>query len=206
MRWTSLLVIGMAALFTACQTSPKRYSEEQEGHWQAKVLVKDKKEARSFIVNLDVNAKADKQLRMDVTAAMGDHVASLVKNERDVKYILVKSKKYYQGRSSSTVLKPILSIPLDLSVMENILFDRPIEQKNWTCTLDEKKFLAECKNLSSDLGIKWAERKGRRKTVFVEHALATLQMNFYDYQPKVENRADLFDLKAPNGFEKIKIQ
>lgn len=204
MRWVGGLILSFA--LSGCAFSPKKFSEEKEGYWQAKVLVKEKASARSYIVNVDFNAMAGKALRMDVTAAMGEHVASLAINQDELEYLLVRQKKFYTGKSGAGSLKPILSAPLDPRILENILFDQPIADKDWSCTKDKDNYLTECRQARTELLVKWGERKGRRRTVFVEHPTAQLQLNFYSFQPKVEARNDLFELKPPPGFEVVKLK
>lgn len=193
---TVLFIVG-------CQTMPTDYTTQTEGQWGSKVLVKDKVKSKSFIVNVDIQAVKDKKLRLDVTAALGTPVAALVMNEDQVKYILFRQKRYYEGESSSRVLKPILSVPLDPRLLFNVLFDQPIENKNWSCTKDEKGFLANCESPSEGLKVTWKDRKGRKKAIFIEHEKAELQMNISSFTPKAD---DVFSLKAPKSFTKYRIR
>lgn len=200
-----VLIIAGALGVSGCQFAPKKYEQEKEGYWQAKVLVKDKSASRSFIVNVDFNAVANEKLRMDVTAAMGEHVASFLQSQQDIRYVIMREKKYFKSRATAGALKPILATPLDPRIVENILFERWPTNKEWTCTRDKKNFLAECKQTSTDLVIKWGERKGERRTVFIQHPTADLQFNFYSFKPKVEPRKNLFLLSPPKGFEVIEL-
>ncbi len=202
----SLVLLSFGLLLTGCQTGPKRFSDETEGQWQAKVLVRDAKVGRSQIVNMNVQAVNQSRLRMDITAALGHHVASLVLRKDQVEYLLTSEKKFYSGRSNENALRPILALPLNPQLLYNVLFDLPIEEKGWTCTKDQKDFIADCKNLSSGLEIKWSERKGRRKTVHITHQLGAIQMNFMAYKPKVEGADSQFDLVSPQGFQQQKIR
>lgn len=198
----SVVFCGLAA----CQMAPKRYDKESEGHWQARVLVRDKEASRSQVVNLDLNAQLHERLRMDITAAMGHHVASFVMSPEEVRYLVVRDRKFYEGPASPQALRPILAIPIDPSLLHNIAFDLPIENKDWTCARDEKGYLASCRNLRDNLEVRWSDRKGQRKTVFIDHPSASLQMNFTHFSPCLDERAGLFELEPPRGFKRVRIQ
>lgn len=199
--------IGVFAFFwifvTGCQLMPTDYSEHSEGQWSSKVLVKDKVQSKSYIVNVDIQAVRDKKLRMDVTAALGMPVAALVLDDEEVKYILFRQKRYYEGQASERVLKPILSIPLNPRLLFNILFDVPIADKNWSCSKGKDGFLTECSSSSEGLKVTWKDRKGRKKAIFIEHEKAELQMNISSFKPRAE---DVFTLKAPESFQKYRIR
>ena len=113
--FVSLIVLG------GCQLMPTDYTTHNEGQWGSKVLVKDKVKSKSFIVNVDIQAIKDQKLRMDVTAALGTPVAALVMDDNEVKYILFKQKRFYEGQASSRALKPILSVPLNPRLLYNLL-------------------------------------------------------------------------------------
>lgn len=191
-------------ILNGCQTSAIRYDQAKEGRWQAKALVRDKKEGRSAVVALDVNARQSQQLRMDVTAAMGHPVASLVLAGDQLSYVLIESKQYYKGAATASALKPILSVPMDPKLLYNIFFDLPVAEKSWTCSKDNKGYLVECKDGASETTIRWGERQVKRKLVTLDHASGTVQVNVSDFQPKVEDRADLFELTTPKTFRAIR--
>lgn len=171
----------------------------------AKVLVRDKKRGKSFILNVDANARLDQSLRLDITSNLGGHVASLALNQDDLHYLLIPQKKYYQGPAQARAMKAVLSVPLDPKWIYNILFERPLTDEGWACQ-SEKNRLSVCANRELRLNIRWADRSGNKKTVYLEHPDATLQMNFANYQPNVEERLNLFELSNPKGFKQIKIQ
>ena len=198
-----IIFISFVFLLAGCQMLPTKYSEHSEGQWGSKVLVKDKKKSKSFIVNVDIQARKNKQLRMDVTAALGTPVASLVLNDKEVKYILFRQKRFYSGTTNNRVLSPILSVPLNPQLFFNLLFDEPMADKNWSCAKDNKGFLVACENSQQDLKVTWKDRKGRRKAIHIEHSKADIQMNIKSFSPQAE---EVFHLKAPKSFKKYKVR
>lgn len=170
------------------------------------MLVKDKKTGRSYIVHADWNAEYKDRLRLDILTPLGAHVASLVMNKDEVSYILLKEKKFFKGKAKPQVLEPLISAPLDPHLFYNLLFDFPIADSRWECEKDEQNFLKLCKNSSENLEITWMDRLMDRKTVKIEHPRASLQINFLEYSNKLQDKKNLFVLKAPKSFRLIMSQ
>ncbi|MGE0764120.1 MAG: hypothetical protein AB7N80_12640 [Bdellovibrionales bacterium] len=203
MRSFALVFMAVSGL-SACVTAPVRYDLQLEGQWQAKALIRDKRAGKSAVVGLDINAIREQQMRMDVTAAMGHPVASLVMNGNAMTYVLIEQKQYYKGAATAGALKPILAMPLEPKLLYNVMFDLPIADKSWTCTSDNKGYLSECKNMGSETTIRWSERQGRRKLISLDHASGSVQISVSKFQPKVEDRAQLFELLPPKSFKALR--
>lgn len=197
-----LLIVTLAG----CASAPHRVSNLNEGNWKAKALVKDKEQGRSYIVNLNFNAIKNQKARMDVTSALGTGVAALVVEDKEVRYLLVDSKRYYYGSPQPDVMRPILSVPFDPRWLHNLLFEMPIPDKSWSCTEGNGGWLQECRDLASGVTVKWANRQGDKKTVQIDHVKASVQINVQTFKPKVEDRKNLFVLEAPDGYQKLRVR
>lgn len=191
-------------ILAGCASAPVRYDQQGEGQWQAKALIRDTRAGKSAIVNLDVNAVKNEKLRMDVTAAMGHPVASLVMDGDKMTYVLMETKEFYSGAPTESAMKPVLQAPIDPKLLYNVFFEIPIEDKSWSCTKDKNGFLVECAKANGDVIIQWTERKGRRKLVKLEHPRGVMQINVSSFQPKVEARAQLFELNPPKTFKQVR--
>lgn len=183
-----------------------KFADVHEANWRAKALVKDKEQSKSYIVNLNFNVKKNENIRMDVTTTLGSGVASLVADNKEVRYILLDSKRFYFGQPQPGVMRPILSVPFDPRWLQNILFEIPMEEKSWTCTKDGAGLLQECQDAVTGVRITWSQRQGAKKTVLIEHAKASVQINVQSFRPKVEERTNLFTLEAPQGFQKLRVR
>lgn len=202
----SVLYAGFVIL-TGCQTSPTHYDQVSEGQWAGRILIKDKSKNKSYIVSIDVAAlKETQKLRMDVSAAMGTPVATIVVDGPNTEYILFRQKAFYEGKTQPKVLQPILAVNMDPRLLFSLLFESEPQGKGWTCERDEKEFLKRCEHEAAGLSLEWIERKGTRKTIEIQHARSSLQINLNSFQPKVVEKAELFDLKAPPGFKTYKIR
>ena len=165
--------------------------------------MKDNKKHRSFILYLKANAIRDEKMRLDLTSSLGGHVASLVLTGNDLKYVLVPQKRYFEGSSRAESLRPVLSMPLDPRWLYDIFFDQPIRSPGWSCS-SENTLVKDCQNPDLGLKVSWSERMGAKRTVVVDHEMGRLQMNFQNWKPDLDRRANLFALETPSGFQKIK--
>ena len=202
-----LIIFATAALtLSGCSSAPMKFGDVKDGNWKAKALIKDKEQSRSYIVNLNFNVKRDEAARMDVTTTLGTGVASLLVDKKEVRYLLFDSRRFYFGSPQPGVMRPILSIPFDPRWIQNILFDIPFAEKSWTCTKDENDTLQDCQDSVTGLKITWSGRQGAKKTILLEHAKASVQINVQSFRSKVEERKNLFSLEAPEGFKTLRLR
>ena len=203
---TNYILSFVLLLAIGCQTAPVRMTGVQEGHWKAKALIKDKEQSRYYLVNLKFNLVSDQRALMDVISTLGTGVASLVMREKEVRYILLDSKRFYFGRPQPNVMRPILALPFDPRWLQNILLEEPFKEKSWSCTSKKGGLLESCTDSVTGLKITWSARQGSKRTIFVEHAKASVQINIQSFEPKVEDRKNLFVLEAPAGFQKLRVR
>lgn len=203
---TACLIFALGFVLVGCQSTPKKYAGIQEGQWKAKALIKDLDQSRSYIVYLNFNAVRDQRARMDVTTAFGTGVASLVVDQKEVRYILLDSKRFYYGPPSAEVMRPILALPFDPRWLNNLLFEEPILAKDWACSRDKSEALVGCHNDVMGLKITWVSRLGDKKTILIEHSKASVQINMQSFKPKVEERANLFTLEPPESFKRLRVR
>lgn len=200
-------LLALSFLLSACATTPAvKLNNVTEGQWRAKALIKDKEQSRSYIVNLNFNAVKHERARMDVTSTLGTGVASLVVEPKEVRYVLFDSKRFYYGQPQVDVMRPILSLPFDPRWLNNLLFEEPIQDKGWTCEKDKDGGLASCRDAVSSTVVSWSSRAGEKKTLLIEHAKASVQINVNTFRPKVEDRKNLFVLEAPEGYQKLRVR
>jgi len=204
---SGVLFFSSALVAVGCASGPKvKVTQMTEGQWRAKALVKDREAARSYIVNLNMNAVKGERARMDVSSALGFGVASMLVEDQEVRYILFDSKRFYYGRPQPDVMRPIFSLPFDPRWLHNILFEIPIAEKSWTCVKDARGSLVECQDSVSTMKITWSGRSGDNKTITITHPKATLQINVNSVKPKVEDRKNLFQLEAPEGYQRLRVR
>ena len=192
-------------VLVACQSAPTRFDNKPKGLWASKVLVKDKQNGRSYLLHLKLQADDQKNMRVDISTTLGQPVAALVLKGNNVRYILMESKRVYSGPASTESLKPILSAPIDPRWLMNIFYEKPFEEKSWQCAM-EKDFLKDCRHLPTNTVVRWSERVAVRRMIHLEHKRADLQIQILSFTEKTDDRADIFEIKTPEGFREIKLK
>lgn len=203
---TSILVkltlILSFATAIGCATKPLNYSKKyfsktqkiKQGQWEAKVLVKNKKNSQKYTVDLSVNAIYKKKLRLDITSLLMGHIASLTLNNNKLEYILTQQNKYYSGTSNQQSMQRLLSLPINPQLLYNLFFFKSIELKSWICQNGEN-FLQSCQRLQDQLTITWKKSRSGFGNIFIEHSKASVIIKIKNFQPYIAKRKNLFRLK-----------
>jgi hypothetical protein len=195
------LAIAASSLSGCAMFAPKDYSKLKEGEWQGKALVRDKVQAKTGIINLKIKAIDNEKLRMDVTSPVGTHLASLMIIGGDVQVLNISEKTLYKTKSSREALTKLMHLPLEPSILYNILFDHPVANKSWSCGVDSSGFVKNCKELKSGITIEWTRREGIKRGIEIRHSSATVQMNLDGFEAKISEPEKAFQLKAPPSFQ-----
>jgi hypothetical protein len=197
-------------ILASCATQPTYNGAKQNGTWEAKSQVKDLAKNNVHQLNVDFVSVQPDALRMDVTAAMGVSLATMVLQGTHVSYALYRQKKFYEGELSDHALYPLFKINLNPRVLINICFDQPVEGEGWSCITDGQGLAESCAKAGANpIKIRWFERKGEQKRVLIADNHFELQIVFKSYSPfdqsKVQGRKSPFQLEAPKDFTKYKI-
>jgi outer membrane lipoprotein-sorting protein len=177
-----------------------RQDQATIGEWEARVLVRDLKQSKTFIVNADFFAEKPDQMRMDITTPLGMHVASVALNNGKMTYIVPQKKAFYEGAPTSEAFARTLNFALDPKLIMNVLFDQPVEAKGWTCTA-EASFVSECSQ--KNFKITWANRKSKEKTVVITHAQYQVELKFHNFSVPQSLKPEMFTIKKPEGFNRV---
>ncbi len=189
-----------------CQTTPTKFETIQKGRWQTKMLVRDHKESKSQIVNLDIVAVRPDKLRVEVTTSLGMHLASLVMNNGEFRGAIVNQKRFLIGPATPYSFSNVIGVPLDPRLFMNLLFDEAPTTKDWVCVLDKNQFLESCENKNQSLKLGWKDREVSRRKVELEAKTFSIQMLLQGFSTKVEEAPETFTLNAPDGFKTERIR
>lgn len=185
----------------SCSTGTKiRQDQADKGEWEARVLVKDKKQAKTFLVNVDFVAVQPSKMRMDITTPIGAHVASIALDGNTMTYVVPRKKTYYEGQATPQGFAKTLSFAFDPKLMMNVLFDKPVQQKGWICK-SEGELVSECSQ--NNLKITWANRKSAEKTVVIVHPQYQIELKFHNFDVPNKVKDGLFTIHQPAGFNKV---
>jgi hypothetical protein len=188
---------------SACASLGPKPSEVQTGEWEARALVRDARSGRSFILRLSIAAQLEDALRVDAVAPLGQPIASILWQKNKATVVLYEQRRFFEGSPSDPAVAQALQIPIDLTLWQDIVFDRPINQKGWSCTKDNAGLVQECRKIGQEVSIRWGERAGHKRTVRVESGGSQVQMNFQTFRARVGNPDKLKAIKIPNGYTRI---
>jgi hypothetical protein len=198
------LIKGCLLLYSiflvSCSTTTIRQDQAVKGEWEARVLVRDKKQAKTFIVNADFFAEKPGHMRMDITTPLGMHVASIALNDSKMTYIVPQKKAFYEGQPTSQAFAKTLNFALDPKLIMNVLFDQPVDGKGWTCQMDGS-VVSECSQ--NTFKISWADRKSKGKTVVINHAQYQIELKFHNFKVPDSLKPEMFTIKKPEGFTRV---
>ena len=166
--------------------------------------MRNKKTKKSQVVRIKAKAIYPDKLRLDVTSTLGIHVFSLAMQGDQVEYILPREKKHYSGPSGARALRPILQLPIDPLLFQNMLFQKPVERKDWSCTTDGE-ILKNCKKPLWAMTVEWQPPTKEGRLVRIDSRSASIQLHLDEYQSKFEEKQSTFQLKVPKKFKKYKL-
>ncbi len=166
--------------------------------WSAKALIRHKTMRKSHIVYVDIIAQRPKNFRLEVTASLGVHLASLARKDHQLTYLLTRQKHYRKIRSHGGVFKDILGIAIHPNVLMAAFFDQEVRQPGWTCIKDKNGFLLKCSD--EEVVLSWKKRYRDRRTILFENNTHQVQMLLKGFKGNVDINPNIFSIKKPDGF------
>ena len=94
--------------------------------WETKAQIRQIKENRVHNLSIDAFAIKNNKLRLEVSAALGIKVASVVIDREKVQAIIPSEKKFYTGVASQEVLTRALKLPIHPNIFYAMIFDQEI--------------------------------------------------------------------------------
>jgi hypothetical protein len=206
------LIFTVFPLIIACASTPNKMEEtvplgsispEKYLQWEAKALIKNTKTGEANILTLDIVGRKPYPVRTEVTTSLGIHLASILIQEKDIQFLLPKSKKYYSGEISPKSLKPILNVGLDPRLIIAALFDESFP--DWKCEAQEGKTI-NCETPTSDK-IEWFYKKDEPgKRVEIKGENYESQFQFKSQKEASSIKENTFVLKIPEDYKTYQLK
>lgn len=194
----------LSFVFCGCVTKQIQVDRaKQTGTWQTKIQVKDLKNNKTNIVSADFAAIKFDKMRSDITGPFGVSVATMILNKSKFLLSVHTQKKNYIGTANDQSLRTVLKAELNPKILYYLLFDDILPENQWDCNIDERKLPIDCKMKNGDFFIKWSERNGEMKRIFISHQNIEIQIYVKNYSTKVQNEADIFEYQAPENYTTI---
>lgn len=199
--WSGLLL----ALMGCASKEKVPLGDVRVATWESKAQIKDLTKNKTQTVSIDLYAVRNSKLRVEVSATLGYQVASLVMDSSQLTYVIYPQKTFYRGKNSETAFEQVLGIPIHPMNLSNIAFEDPIRAPGWTCSQNEKGLVSQCENRENQTQIKYLSRDDGRKKVSLSSPKFEMIWIIEATQPNDSLKAEIFDLKVPEGYRKIKL-
>lgn len=204
-RATTLLTF---AFMIACQSTPKieptvvGAAGSAEGQWRGKAMIRDMKNGKNSLLDLDILAKEPSQLRMEITGSFGVHVASVALNGGEVRCILTQQKRYVEAPAGVDSFEHLIPVHVPPAALLAILFERRLSDSEWKCVRDRASGLASsCEHRGEGLVVTWVERQGHNRRLKISAHDAEIEMVLDEAKSKVELTPSAFVLAPPKGYK-----
>lgn len=201
-----LIPVISALLLTSCASKPvARDVSKSQGTWSAKAQIKNLKQNKSQVVNMDVIAIKDSAMRVEITATLGIPVASILLRDKQISYAVHTQKKFYSGDISEKALQPVMQIALNPNWLYVIFFDQEIKDRDWICEKNQEGLVEKCVNSKTNQQITWSERMGENKRILLKNSDFELNILVKDFTTKVEAQDQVFSLDIPANYKRYKL-
>lgn len=172
-----------------------------EGQWRGRALLKNLKTTKSNTLSVDIIAKEPAQLRMEIGAAFGVHVASIAMNNDVVQCSLTQQKRFITSKADVSALARVIPVKIPPLTLMSILFERPLSPSEWTC--DDYVFAklpVECSHKVEKLTVRWIDRNGLSRRLKIATPDSEIELVLDEARSKVQFNEGTFVLTSPEGF------
>lgn len=177
----------------------------QSARWKTEVQITDLKSQKEQALKIVIIAERGRRARLEATALLGYPVASIVIDSEELKAAIHPRKQFYTGPVQSNMLERVLRVGLTGSELLSLLFDEPLQSKNWKCQIDQQKKPSECQSVRSGTLIRWTSQSDGNKKVVIQSSRIKAEWDFETPQTNVEVKEALFQLEPPSGYKSIQI-
>lgn len=148
-----------------------------------------------------IRSENPEKLRMDITTLSGFYAGSVLVIKDQFKALLPRQRKFYQGKSQISVMKKVLSVPINPQWLNQILFETPSE--NWDCKRGRHSLLKSCIDSASGMSVEWKERARDQRNISLKLNDHRVELFLSEFSLQIEKPEEAFRLKAPSSFKKV---
>lgn len=189
---------------TGCATRPTQPEVLPEvGVWQTSAQMTDLRNQKRQYASIEFIALRPDHLRLEATGPLGLKLASVAMKGNQLDYLVHLKKQAYETTVSGAGLRDGIGVPVDPRLLLNLLYDEPIRNKSWICSLGVDGKVQQCLRQDRALELAWADRNGDRKRMLVKTKTHELELVVKSFEAKSLG-ADAFELKIPEGYTKYK--
>lgn len=204
-RLRKVIIWMLSIFYIGCATAPKKEKSALTLKvWQSSAVIKNIKENKTHAVTLDVVAKNENLIRIDVNGPMAISLATIVILKDQTKYVLYQRKEYYVAKNKESAFQHLIHFKLHTDILGGVLWDKEIVLPNWKCEKDAQNLPKKCEESSSAIKVEWIQRGLESKTVKITGPQFEMVWSI-STPTEVEPKSAVFNIKVPERFKIIQI-
>ncbi len=191
----SLIVL----LLSGCASKPVQ-QEQAVQRFSSQAYYQDKQTGKSQQVTLEVVAKKNQKLRIDVKVVLGLHMATAVMTNDKIQVAVHPEKKYFEGPANPKNLQRTIGIPLYPLIFHAMLYRQAFKGSGWSCDVKNGK-VHSCVQKPSNMTINWEDQE--------DAVMVTANSRNYNLQwrilppENVQEKPIYFEYKVPDSYTKM---
>lgn len=201
-------------MFFSCQTQTISGQNDRAAIWSitSKAQITDKTKDSTNSVSLDIFLKTDEAIRLEVTAALGYQVGSLLMTRSTLQYAIHPQKYFIQGPFAGRTLKPLFKQDIDPQILWSIIHDESLKKRGFQC-INTGVFIETCKNNLATVQIEQRGEVGAngrsadgQKKVTLENQVMKMVWIFKSREPSQASQNETFVLLRPKEYKLVTIK
>jgi hypothetical protein len=188
-------------LLQGCANKPVQQDRAVQS-FSTQAYYQDKRTGKNQQVTLEVIAKKNQKLRLDVKVILGLHIATAVMTNDRMQVAVHAEKKYFEGPANPKSLQRTLGIPFYPLIFHAMLYRQAFRGSGWTCDQKGGK-VRSCIQKPSGMTIEWEDQE--------DATMVTANSKSFNLQWKVpppeniEEKSSYFEVKVPDSYSKIQL-
>ncbi len=215
----SIIALALCLNLTGCQTfrivdknvksidkdiSKPKSEVFSKGVWEGKATIKDIANGGSHFVSLDVYAKDSDLLRIEVSALLGIHVASMLVKGPETFILSTREGRFYKGTTSPELFEKLVDVPLSPKILMGLLFKGEVLDENWNCSGPKSKF--KCFHKNKPLNLDWKKQSLNESKILFASPNASLDMVLHFKPDKDFDETHIANLVVPKNFKSYRVK
>lgn len=196
-----ILFIFCGSLVISCTSKPIAPGMAVQ-RFDSQAYYQDKETGKSQQVTLEVVAKKNQKMRVDVKVVLGLHIATAVITNTKLQVALHAEKQYFEGPANPQTLRKTLGIPFYPLILQAMLYREAFRGSGWNCAVRNGK-VVKCLQRPTGMTITW-EDQGDATMVTANTKTFNLQWRILPPE-NVEEKPSYFDVKIPDSYTRMNL-
>lgn len=203
--YRAILILSLACfIITGCESAPTRNLTPEGAYLiDSKAQIRNQDETNN--VKIQIAVWPQRAIRLEITAALGVSVASVLFRPNEIIYALHAQKQYVRGPFHEKTLYPIFKKNIDPRIFWRVASNQNLTNLNFKCSFNAESKPMLCESIDG-VQIKWTYEASPRKRIDIISNRFEMNWLFKDQNPLSESQNETFVLKKPASYQEIIIK